>query len=186
MSGARSPRPASGRAPRGSLRGGFTLLELLAVMAILVIVAGVVAPAVGLVGRHGGLAKAARQIGGAVHEARTHAGRTRTWAELSVSVGSVKKRGPVVLRLTGRDADGASVDLGRVELPGAVTLEGVLVEGEKITDEAVLRFHPRGLTLPAAVRLDSDEDELTVCVKPINGVSVIEGLASLEQCKRDE
>lgn len=179
------------------------MLELLVVMAILALVAGVVAPSVGLVGNQGGLKTAVRRIGGAVHEARTHAGRTRSWAELTITGGTLIEQGedagsrtPVVLALSGRDVDGDPVDLGEVKLPEGVVLHDVLVEragGDEDGDEErdpgdpfVLSFHPRGLTLPAAVQLVFGDRAATVCVYPVGGVSLIEDLASLEECKREK
>lgn len=198
---AQAPVSTASGGMRRTVRRGFTMLELLVVMAILALVAGVVAPSVGLVGHKGGLKSAVRKIGGAVHEARTHAGRTRAWAELSIMGGALIEEGedagdytPIVLKLTGRDIDGEPVDLGRVELPEGVELHDVLVEsaGEEEHEEfdpeqpVALHFHPRGLTLPAAVRLESGDDAATVCVYPVAGVALIEDFASLEQCKREK
>ena len=190
--------PGARPGPGGRRRGGFTLIELLVVMGILALVAGVVAPSVGLVGQGGGLDAAARRVGGAVHEARVHAGRTRTWAELTIIPDRVVRKGAkkgerteVVLRLRGRDADGEPLDLGRSTLPEGVELHDVLVEGMGEDEDfdpgkaVVLRFHPRGITLPAAVRLEKDGEVATVCVHPVTGVSLIDDWASLEQCKRE-
>lgn len=177
------------RAPRP----GFTMLEILVVLVILALVAGVVAPSVGLVGNKGGLKTAVRRLAGAVHEARTQALRTGAWAELTISGGrpvGKKKAGPIVLDLAGRDADGLQVNLGKVELPEDVALNEVLVEGEDIAERTqgepvVLRFHPRGLTRPAAVRLVGSNASATVCLGAVSGATMIDGLASLEQCTRE-
>ena len=179
-------------------RGGFTLIELLVVIGILALVAGVVAPGVGLVQYDGGLDTAVRRVGGAVYEARMHAGRTRTWAELEIVpdrvIRSGSKKGEhtvVELRLHGRDEDDEPTDLGRATLPDGVELHDVLVEGRDEDDDfdamkpVVLRFHPRGITLPAAVLLGKDTEEVTVCVHPVTGLSLVDGWVSLEQCKSE-
>lgn len=189
-------RHASSRPRADREAAGFTLLELLVVLALLGLVAGVVAPSVGLVGSQGDIRSAVRKVGGAVHEARTLAGRTRMWAELRIVPGSYSKTrdaySPVVMELTGSDPDGEPMDMGRVELPEGVVLRDVLVEtvgedtGFKPGETVVLRFHPRGLAMPAAVRLTTDQAEATVCVHPVVGVTYLEELASLEQCKREK
>lgn len=175
-------------------RPGFTLLEMLLVMVLLALVAGLAAPSVGLVNFEGGLATSARRITGAVHEARVQAARTRSWVELEVVYPRTKRQrrlagdGPVELVLRERDRDGVYEEFGRAELPKDVKVVDVLVEGLAEDEEQVpvMRFHPRGMTLPAAVRLRSGDNECTLCVRPVSGVVRLDGLVGLEHCKRDE
>lgn len=165
----------SGRAARG----GFTLFELLVVMVLLTLIAGLAIPSMGMMDTRGGLEKAAARIRGAVYETRTRAMLARRTAELRFS-------GRRMRMVLAKADDVPEEEIGSADLPEGVEILGIRVEGmdSKATTDR-LAFHPRGLTLPAVVQIGEGHDELTLFIPPMTDAVVMDGLLGLETAKME-
>lgn len=162
-----------------SARRGFTLFELMLVLVLLALVAGLAAPAVGMMETRGGLETAAVRIRGAVHETRTRAMLSRRPAELLLAGRRVE------MALAATD-EAAREIIGSAELPEGVGILAVRVQGEPDeTPGNTLDFHPRGLTLPAVIQLSDGKNDLTLYVPPLADVTIHDGLKSLETATLD-
>lgn len=148
---------------------GFTLFELLIVIAMLGILTGFALLRVDFNVWGNSLDRAASRLAGAVTDARTKAQMTGEFWTLTLE-------GSTIL-LTSRESGRSE----RAGLPGGVTVDGVEVTGIR-PDERVrsLRFHPKGVTATAAVRLRDGEEFLTVLVRPLGDVEFRPGRVRLE------
>ena len=161
------------RAGNSSRAVGFTLLELVVVMLILVAMLGLVLPEASSVFVRNDLRTSSRRLAGAVAYARSQAMLERVEQELTLDLdANFFWTNPV------EDSDNSEVDepTSKQALEGDVRFLGV----KKANDEQVnsgqvaLRFQPKGLVEPAVIHLaGSGERVQTIFIKTFNGRCVI-------------
>lgn len=136
---------------------GFTLFELIIVVAILGIVLGLTIPSINFSDPERDMDTVVRRLAGAVSEARSRALLKREVLELHLDSKQI-----VLVQRNGKQR------LGRSALPTTITISRVIVD-EK--DQRTLLFTPKGVTQPATVEIKSKSGTRTLFVKPIQGVS---------------
>ena len=136
---------------------GFTLFELIVVVAILGIILGLTIPSSNFSNPERDMDTARRRLAGAVSEARSRALLKREALELHLK--------PKRILLVQRNGER---QLGKSVLPTTVTISRVIVD-EK--DQRTLLFTPKGVTQPATVEIKSQSGIRTLFIKPIQGVS---------------
>ena len=161
-------------AGNSSRAAGFTLLELVVVMLILVAMLGLVLPEASSVFVRNDLKTSSRRLAGAVAYARSQAMLERVEQELTLDLDTnVFWTNPV------KDSDKSDVD----EPTSKQTLEGEVrflsvkkAKNEQLNSgQVALRFQPKGLVEPAVIHLaGSGERVQTIFIKAFNGRCVIQ------------
>ena len=136
---------------------GFTLFELIIVVAILGIVLGLTIPSINLSDPERDMDTVVRRLAGAVSEARSRALLKREVLELHLEPKNI-----FLIQRNGKQ------QLGKSSLPTTVTISRVIVD-EK--NQRTLLFTPKGVTQPATVEIKSQSGIRTLFIKPIQGVS---------------
>lgn len=143
---------------------GFTLFELLIVMAIMGMMFGMLVININIGSTSGDMKTAIRRIAGAVSEARSRALLKRTPLELHF-----KREGLELYQMV----DNKKLRIGNAPLPADVFIDDVEIDGEH--DKRILIFQSKGITQPATISLTSDDERQTVVVGPIQGIQIREG-----------
>ena len=138
---------------------GFTLFELIIVMAIMGLILGVAIPNISLSSPERDMDTAIRRLSGAVSEARSRALLKRTPLELHLE--------PTQIVLF-QKIDNKKQQIGKSSLPDGVTITRVLVDDE---EQRTLQFKPKGITQPANISLSAGSYRKTVFIKPVQGIS---------------
>lgn len=138
---------------------GFTLFELIIVMAIMGLILGVAIPNISLSSPERDMDTAIRRLSGAVSEARSRALLKRTILELHL------EETQVVLY---QKIDSKKQQIGKSSMPESVTITRVLVDDK---EQRMLQFMPKGITQPATISLSAGSYRKTVFIKPVQGIS---------------
>ncbi len=136
---------------------GFTLFELIVVVAILGIILGLTIPSINFSDPERDMDTVVRRLAGAVSEARSRALLKRETLELHIEPNHI-----FLVQRNGKQ------QLGKSALPTTITISRVIVD-EK--DQRTLLFTPRGVTQPATVEITSQSGIRTLRIKPIQGIS---------------
>jgi general secretion pathway protein H len=149
--------------PVRARQAGFTLVELLAVLVVLALVAGLAATQLG--SRHGG----------AVLEAAAHELASRCRATRAAAIRGAASR-TVVIDMAKRMVTGADVPSFRIADTITVTSETSAAEqqGQKV---AGIRFFPNGASTGGKVRLETGRQAYEVRVNWLTGRVVVERLS---------
>ncbi len=166
--------PTSG-AGRSSKAAGFTLLELVVVLFLLVLVLGLVLPEASSLLTDSDLRTSARRLAGSVGEARNQAMlEGRIW-ELVIDLESSSFWiGPA-----GEGEEAGKPGPRKHMLAGEVRFLDVRKgkDDTRNTGRVALRFHPKGLVEPAVIHLKGSGDRVrALSIKPFSGrLSIEEG-----------
>lgn len=136
---------------------GFTLFELIVVIAIIGVLMGVAIPNITFSDPERDLDTAVRRLTGAISEARSRALLKREALELHLERKHIR-----IVQRNGKQ------QIGKAALPDAVTISRVIVD-EK--EQRTLLFTPKGVTQPATIELKSPPYIRTLSIKPIQGIS---------------
>lgn len=136
---------------------GFTLFELIVVIAIIGILMGFTIPNITFADPQQELNTATRRLSGAVSEARSRAVLKRVTLELHLDRKELR-----IVQRTGNK------QLEKAALPETVTISQVIVD-EK--EQRTLLVTPKGITQPATVKISSPPYTRTLFIKPIQGIS---------------
>jgi general secretion pathway protein H len=136
---------------------GFTLFELIVVVAILGIILGFTIPSINFSDPERDIDTVVRRLAGAVSEARSRALLKRETLELHIKPNHI-----FLVQRNGKQ------QLGKSALPTTITISRVIVD-EK--DQRTLLFTPMGVTQPATVEITSQSGIRTLRIKPIQGIS---------------
>jgi type II secretion system protein H len=136
---------------------GFTLFELIVVVAILGIILGLTIPSINFSDPERDMDTVVRRLAGAVSEARSRALLKRETLELHIKPNHI-----FLVQRNGKQ------QLGKSALPTTITISRVIVD-EK--DQRTLLFTPMGVTQPATVEITSQSGIRTLRIKPIQGIS---------------
>jgi general secretion pathway protein H len=143
---------------------GFTLFELLIVMAIMGMMFGMLVLNINIGSPSGDMKTAIRRISGAVSEARSRALLKRTPLELHF-----KREGLELFQTI----DSKKLKIGSAPLPADVFIEDVEIDGEH--GKRVLIFQSKGITQPATISLSTDDEWQIVLIRPIQGIELRDG-----------
>ena len=162
--------------PRPEVRsGGFTLLELLVIMLIVGTLTGIGAGLFSMERNH--LEEGARQIEAAVAMARNSAMLRNKPVYLELRPGGLEVREQ-------KEAVKGSKD-GRQELPSGVSISAVNGRPFSGTQDAVLCFHPRGVTSERVIWLRDGLRELSMYIPAVGSPFMLNGSVSLEQMRKE-
>lgn len=155
----------TGSKPRGDPRG-FTLFELLVVMAILGLFSSLLFSRVGGLAVEGGLREAGRMIANEIRGTRNLAATTRGEQRLGFDL----DRNLIAVPSAGLEGR-LEADDGERLLPDGVRLEDVVIRGTGFrSGRAEIRFHPDGSTEGALIHLRDDEGRVrTLELMPLTG-----------------
>jgi type II secretion system protein H len=146
---------------------GFTLFEILVVMVILAMTAGIVVPLVSGFGGRGNVHEAANQVLSAISVARSR-------AILSGKIVGVRfLRQEVQI-----DAD-VDIDVD-TKLPGKVVINSVELGGSQSKE---LLFSPQGICEEAMILLSSGENMVTLRIYSVSGGHVYDGKYTFQDMK---
>lgn len=148
---------------------GFTLFELLIVLAIMGMIMGMLVFNINFGSTSDDMKTAIRRISGAVSEARSRALLKRTPLELRVN-GSTLELYQTIQNNRHR--------LGSAQLPANVIIEDIEIDGKH--GRHVLLFQSRGITQPAIIRLASGDERQKILVRPILGIKLIDGKKNVQ------
>lgn len=140
-------------------QAGFTLFELIVVLAIVGILVGVTAPNISLSSPERDMATAIRRIAGAVSEARSRALLKQSSLDLQLSQNQI---------ILYTKKDNKILQLGKSQLPDGVEIVDVRIDGEH---HRTLRVNSKGIMQAATVYLSSENYHNTVKIRPVQGIS---------------
>ena len=151
---------------------GFTLFEMLIVVALIGCMVGLAIPAMNWGNSSGDMRTAIRRVSGAVAEARARALLKQKPLQLGI--------GEDTLQLY-QMADGRRECIAVVRMPDGVTIDHTEIsENESRT---ILQFLPKGVTQPVAMWLRSANEWQTVFIKPVRGIETESGRLHLSTKK---
>lgn len=146
-------------------RDGFTLFELIVVIAILAIMAGVIVPTINLDFGGGGAETAVRRVQTAMDQARTRARLTRSGVTVQFFEGYMSVSGE------GRN----------IELPSGARFERIVMPGEDAGPVSSLKVDRRGIAPASIVILKVDDQTYSLLVSPVlRNVEYLSGTADFE------
>lgn len=140
-------------------QAGFTLFELIVVLAIVGVIVGVTVPNISLSSPERDMATAIRRIAGAVSEARSRALLKQSSLELRLSSNQ--------LTLYKRKQN-KTTQLGKSRLPDGVQIVEVLIDAK---NQRTLKVNSKGIMQAATVYLSSGSYRKTVTIRPVQGIS---------------
>jgi prepilin-type N-terminal cleavage/methylation domain-containing protein len=132
-------------------RAGFTLFELLVVIAVLAVAAGLVVPNIDLGPGRGGVEDAVKCVRSAMDQARTQA---RLRSE-NVTV----RFGPASVTVLSGDRV--------IDFPGGVRFEGILHADDQVRTDRELIVDRRGMVPASIVRLRVEDQLYSLMISPI-------------------